>query len=429
MENKIRPFKIIKPYLKSENILDNKFNEINEPNKFFDIKIRFSKEKIKIDKSIILNSVKIKKNNIIIILLLLINSFIEFLTLDNLSYSIVKLKIKGTGEKKIYGSNFRSIDKIREIYINDNKKSNNDNIFISNQEVNAIEIKLDNVVYDLENFFNECKDITEVDFVDFDTSNTIDMNWMFKGCSSLTSINIINFDTSQVTDMHCMFCDCALLTSLNIPNFDTSKVENMNDMFNGCNKLEYINFKNFKETELSSYDNIFKDIPDNVVVCVNENNIKNKILPELKQKVCYTNYCSENWKSQQKKLINPDINGCKCELDNCLACSNSDSNKKLCTNCNNFFHKKEDDNYKDGNYFYCYKEPNGYYLDSINSLYKKCYDTCNTCLKNGNDKVHNCLTCNPNFQFEIKSNNSINCYEKCDYYYYFDKDKKIIIVQ
>ena len=249
------------------------------------------------------------------------------------------------------------------------------------------------------------------------------MNWMFKECSSLTSVNLNNLDTSQVTDMGCMFCYCTSLNSLNLSTFDTSKVQEMSQMFKGCEKLEYINLKNFNEIRLNSYNNIFDNIPDNVVVCVNENNIQNKILPQLKEKICYTNYCSENWKSKQKKIINPDIDGCKCEFKNCLSCLNSDSTKKKCTNCNDNFYKIEDDPIKFGNYFYCYKEPIGYYLDSYDSLYKKCYHTCNTCKKNGDDIFHNCLTCNSEFQFEIKIDNFSNCYKKCDYYYYFDDEK------
>jgi len=81
-----------------------------------------------------------------------------------------------------------------------------------------------------------------------------------------------------------------------------------------------------------------------------------------------------------------------------------------------------------GNYFNCYNEaPNGYYFDKIDKLYKKCYYTCETCKIKGDNEFHNCLKCKTKFNFEINTNNYINCYEKCNYYYYFDNNSLIYI--
>lgn len=63
-----------------------------------------------------------------------------------------------------------------------------------------------------------------------------------------------------------------------------------------------------------------------------------------------------------------------------------------------------------------------HYLDIKDSLYKKCYHSCERCDKEGNDLLHNCLICNNNFPVEIKINNSLNCYEKCNFNYYFDNE-------
>ena len=96
-----------------------------------------------------------------------------------------------------------------------------------------------------------------------------------------------------------------------------------------------------------------------------------------------------DWKSKQKKIITA-VNGCECELDNCLSCPPLDKNKKLCSTCPINFYKMENDNFTIQNYFNCYKEPKGYYLDENDSLYKKCYDTCETCIIKGNNMTHNC---------------------------------------
>ena len=76
----------------------------------------------------------------------------------------------------------------------------------------------------------------------------------------------------------------------------------MYSMFSGCSSLEYINLYNFREMNSVDAIQFFQNIPDNVVVCINENN--NRIINELKTKSLYTIDCSSNWKINQKRIIN-----------------------------------------------------------------------------------------------------------------------------
>ena len=315
-----------------------------------------------------------------------------------------------------------------------------------------------NDIYDM---FSYCSSLISLNLSNFDTSNAIYMYNMFYSCSSLISLDLSNFNIINVKDMKYMFYNCSSLTSLNLSNFDTSKVYDMSNMFQYCINLEYINLYNFNEGNLEVYDNMFSDIPENVVVCLNENITKEKILPQIINKTCYTIYCSYNWKSKQKKFINnkneciescdntgqykyeyngkclencPDeilydeynnaLNECKCELEECLLCPEVALNKNLCTKCNINYYQKENDPLNIGEYFNCYYQPDGYYLD--NELYKKCYHTCKTCNVNGNNSNHNCLKCNENFLFGIKINDYFNCYENCSYYYYLDNENNFI---
>jgi hypothetical protein len=106
--------------------------------------------------------------------------------------------------------------------------------------------------------------------------------------------------------------------------------------------------------------------------------------------------------------------------------------KGLCTKCNNNYYEIENDKNNIGEYINCYKDPEGYYLDIIDSLYKKCYYKCKTCEIRGNEESHNCLTCSNEFPVAINFNESNNykmCYEKCNNYYYFncDTNQKCII--
>ena len=48
----------------------------------------------------------------------------------------------------------------------------------------------------------------------------------------------------------------------------------------------------------------------------------------------------------------------------------------------------------------CYDiNPDGYYLDLKNEIYKKCYQTCSKCKVGGNELNNNCIECKVNYTF------------------------------
>ena len=71
--------------------------------------------------------------------------------------------------------------------------------------------------------------------------------------------------------------------------------------------------------------------------------------------------------------------------------------KNLCTECNDNYFQIENDPLNIGDYINCYKNPDGYYLDKNDSLYKKCYYKCETCEIKGDSINNNCLKCNKDF--------------------------------
>ena len=206
-------------------------------------------------------------------------------------------------------------------------------------------------------------------------------------------------------------------------------VERCNYMFYGCNNLEYINLQKFKDNSDTTYNNMFDNVPINVIVCIKEAFAASNIIGKLEQN-CKVISCSENCKSEQKKwdasnkecvencpngyIINNSTHKiCKCELDKCLTCPNVDLEKNLCTECNKGYYPKENDIKNLGEYINYYNEiEEGYYLD-IN-IYKKCYYSCKACKLKGNETYHNYLECNSNYIFEININNYINCYKNYD---------------
>ena len=297
--------------------------------------------------------------------------------------------------------------------------------------------------------FSGCSQLYSLDLYHFDTSEVTTMSSMFSGCSQLYSLDLNHFVTSKITDMSSMFSGCSQLSSLDLSNFDTSKVTTMISMFNGCSNLEYINLKNFIENNSLTVSNIFDNVPDNIVLCLNENSVK--ILGKIIDKNCYTLDCSNNWKINQKKIINKrdicfdnfnnnilykceyhgkyyeyykndnfmnnsTIKYCQCEINKCSTCSNIP-----------FLHLEYDlyevdDNDNLNGYRKCYKDTTGYYLDINYNIYKRCYYSCEKCEVEGNNKTHNCIECSNNYPQEFKINNNYsNCFENCSYYYYFDE--------
>ena len=164
---------------------------------------------------------------------------------------------------------------------------------------------------------------------------------------------------------------------------------------------------------------------------------------------CNEGYYLSNY--QCLKCSDANCKICSDSADNCLMCKegyyldlnhnscmqcpkpcNACSNENICNSCkyeyndicfpkcpNNTYKLDSKEDYK------CFKEaPSGYYLDKENEIYKQCYKTCNQCDVGGNKNNHNCIECKDNYTFYNNSLNISNCYEICEYYYYFDESNE-----
>jgi len=264
---------------------------------------------------------------------------------------------------------------------------------------------------------------------------------MFYDCNNLEYINLYNFKEIKLRQN--IFLDC--------PN-------NLIICINGITNITFDSSLNY--SYYNSYYNTYYNTYDDSLYHSNYNTYYNAYYKKSYYYNiiynCFTVDCSNDWKTRQKKLISNnnkciescdnsiqyqyEYNGkcyakcskgllsdnnnptkiCKCELDKCLSCPQVALNKGLCKECNDNYYPKENDESNLGEYFDCYKNPEGYYLD-IN-IYKKCYNTCKTCDKEGNSDDHNCIICNSYYPYAIKHNDIINCYSSCDYYYYYEEN-------
>ena len=210
-----------------------------------------------------------------------------------------------------------------------------------------------------------------------------------------------------------MFYDCSSLISLDLSNFDTSNVESMDNMFDGCISLEYIDLRSFSESKLIKDSSRF--IFNNYLSFQKKINEYDYCTESYFDKFEYNGKCYDN--CTNGFYMENNISKCKCEIDNCLSCSNISLSKELCITCNNEYkyYPMENDPLNLGKFMKCYENIKGYYLDHVNYIFKKCYYTCKTCEIQGNSIDHNCLICNDNFPKKINNNNYLNCYNNSNY--------------
>ena len=131
-----------------------------------------------------------------------------------------------------------------------------------------------------------------------------------------------------------------------------------------------------------------------------------------------TNNCPKGFFIYRKSL-----KVCKCTYNQkCNYCNAKSIESDLCLDCNHDegYYIKNDDEFSMEGFIDCYKNPEGYYLEKTS--YQKCYKSCKFCDTLGDDENHKCLECYENYTYVRDFDNINNCYNKCDFYYYYDKE-------
>ena len=364
---------------------------------------------------------------------LLFSLIFIFITQFTLSYenSEIKIIISGRGTKNfLYNSFYKSPS---EVTINNDSKSSGIKSFNFNEDLNEIAIKFDSQIESCENMFYGLKSIKEIDLSNFDTSFVTSMEQMFKHCESVTKIDVSRFNTSMVESMLDMFADCYQLSSINVSSFDTSKVKNMQGIFYRCYSLLSLDLSNFLassiETIQGMFENngslmkinlysfkikyttninyIFGNTSSHLKICIND--LETRIILDLPEsQFDCSDFCLE-------KNLKIDIKYNRC-VENC---NESEFKFEYNNSCNE---KCPSGTYNIENEYLCLDEiPEGYYLNSSKSVYKKCYETCKRCNGQGDIINNNCIECLNNHDFLNDSIHKNNCYEKCNYYYYFNE--------
>ena len=113
---------------------------------------------------------------------------------------------------------------------------------------------------------------------------------------------------------------------------------------------------------------------------------------------------------------------CNCPDSKCLLCSQESNEINKCLSCNKDqgYYQKRDDIISDVFFFDCYKSIEGYYL-SNELIFEKCYETCKSCISKGDENDNKCLVCSEQYISIKDFENKNNCYNVCEYNYYYNK--------
>ena len=129
-------------------------------------------------------------------------------------FSYIILKTKATGNVKVFSGGNEIVP--NEIYINGINKTEIKNEYNLDTSDNNITLIWYDQLTTASSMFYNCKDITEIDLSNFDSSQIEDMSLMFFKCSSLIYLNFSKINTSKVTTMSNMFYGCSSLSSIDL---------------------------------------------------------------------------------------------------------------------------------------------------------------------------------------------------------------------
>ena len=314
---------------------------------------------------------------------------------------------------------FRNCKKIKSINfgnINTSSVTNMEYLFSECTNITYIDIsKFDtSKVTSMFAMFHECTDLETINLGKLNTSLVENMRSFFHKCYKLNVVDLSTFDTSKVTTFQWMFTACRSLKYLNLSNFKATNLSNMYSMFNGCSSLIYLNLFSFKINTTINKTYAFNNLPSNIKYCIEDNYTQFYLLGNDS-----ISSCSDSCFDKNNTKIDLFNNTC---IDSCLNNGFDYEYKTMCFNeCpNNTFIREGNESFN--NAIECFKqEPEGYYFDSNDNLFKKCYETCKYCYGNGSYYNNNCKECKDNYAFYTNLNNITNCYQICTNYYYFDE--------
>lgn len=114
------------------------------------------------------------------------------------------------------------------------------------------------IVTNMKEMFRGCTKLTEVkNITSWNTKRVKDISYLFYGCSSLTSLDLSRWNTERVEDLDGVFYNCKGLTSLDVSEWDTKNVTTMKSLFSGCSSLTSLDISRWKTAKVKNLDGVF----------------------------------------------------------------------------------------------------------------------------------------------------------------------------
>ena len=143
---------------------------------------------------------KIKERNFIIALLFLIIPKSNLQGLFILNDSFITMRVSGTGKQKIFydkNCSKATFTRPNEVYINETNQSDINYEYNLNER-DIIKLVWKEVIIECECMLYSCETIVEINFTNFDASNSIYMDKMFENCKSLKYLDLSGLNISNV---------------------------------------------------------------------------------------------------------------------------------------------------------------------------------------------------------------------------------------
>ena len=165
----------------------------------------------------------------------------------------------------------------------DNKLQKNLEVYYRNDDDKKkiisvkLEEKTNQKVKDMSYMFNNCKNLYEVNFDNWNTVNIFSMEAMFQLCNfekekDIRFPDISKFNVQNLESIRAMFSKCIYIK--NVPDMSkwnankNYKLKNISMLFNGCTGLKIINFPNWSKYKITDISYLFNR-------CKNVTNIHN----------------------------------------------------------------------------------------------------------------------------------------------------------
>ena len=220
--------------------------------------------------------------------------------------------------------------------------------------------KIDNSIKSMSQTFKNCNKLEKINLKSLDTSKVVSMDSLFEGCSNLVEISGIEYlDTSSLKNISRMFYNCTSLIIANLSSFDLDNIKGTDIFFNN-NNLEVIDLRNCKNNN-SLYEFINNtNISKNITIIINDNinqsyyktkfeNFSFKFKNENIEINCtencdncnkssgYCKKCKENYYLPEGEIFPKSI--CRKCGENCSECIDyTFSYIGKCNKCDNFFY-------------------------------------------------------------------------------------------